>query len=102
MPALVRPVTRDILQARERLAQRTKQKQQETEKQEKLSHERLERGKLSHLEMFKTNEFSAWDDDGLPTKDAAGEPVNKSRAKKLRKDWERQKKAHQTWLTANS
>lgn len=51
--------------------------------------------------MFKTAEFSAWDEDGLPTKDAEGEPVNKSRAKKLRKDWERQKKAHDAWLAAN-
>ncbi|KAJ5579992.1 uncharacterized protein N7459_005977 [Penicillium hispanicum] len=101
MPALVRPVTRDILQAREELAQKAKQKQQEKEKQEELARQKLEKGKLSHLEMFKTNEFSAWDEDGIPTKDAEGEPVNKSRAKKLRKDWERQKKAHNAWLAAN-
>ena len=50
--------------------------------------------------MFRTNEFSAWDDEGLPTRDAAGEEVTKSRAKKLRKDWERQKKAHEAWLAS--
>lgn len=101
LPALVRPVTRDILQAREELAQKAKQKQQGKEKQEALAREKLEKGKLSHLEMFKTTEFSAWDEDGLPTKDAEGEPVNKSRTKKFRKDWERQKKAHDAWLAAN-
>lgn len=101
MPALVRPVTRDILQAREELAQKAKQKRQEKEKQEELARQKLEKGKLSPLEMFKTNEFSAWDEDGIPTKDVEGEAVNKSRTKKLRKDWERQKKAHDAWLAAN-
>ena len=49
------------------------------------------------MEMFRTSEFSAWDADGLPTHDVEGKEVAKSRAKKLRKDWERQKKAHEAW-----
>jgi cysteinyl-tRNA synthetase len=49
------------------------------------------------LEMFRTSEFSAWDADGLPTADAEGKEVAKSRSKKLRKDWERQKKLHEAW-----
>lgn len=102
MPALVRPVTRDIIQTREELAQQAKEKQEEKEKQDKLVRERLEKGKIRPLDMFKTTEFSAWDEDGLPTKDAAGEPVNKSRSKKLRKEWERQKKAHEAWIVANA
>jgi cysteinyl-tRNA synthetase len=57
----------------------------------------LEKGKLSHLEMFRTSEFSAWDAEGLPTSDAEGKEVAKSRAKKLRKEWERQKKLHESW-----
>jgi cysteinyl-tRNA synthetase len=101
-PALVRPVTKELLSARQEQEQRVLQKQIEKEKREKLEQEKLEKGKLSHLEMFRTEEFSAWDEDGLPTKDAAGEPINKSRSKKLRKDWERQKKAHETWLASQS
>lgn len=101
MPALVRPVTRDIIQTREELAQQAKERQEEKEKHDKLIRERLEKGKIRPLDMFKTTEFSAWDEDGLPTKDAAGEPVNKSRSKKLRKEWERQKKAHEAWIVAN-
>ncbi|RAH65439.1 cysteine--tRNA ligase [Aspergillus aculeatinus CBS 121060] len=99
-PALVRPVTKDLLQAREEQARKALQRQQEKEKKERLAQEKLEKGKLSHLEMFKTSEFSAWDEEGMPTKDAAGEPLAKSRGKKLRKDWERQKKAHEAWLAS--
>lgn len=62
--------------------------------------ERLEKGKLSHLEMFRTSEYSEWDAEGLPTKDKEGEEVTKSRAKKLRKDWERQKKLHEAFLAS--
>ncbi|KNG81299.1 cysteinyl-tRNA synthetase, partial [Aspergillus nomiae NRRL 13137] len=100
LPALVRPVTRELIQAREEKAKRAQQKQLEKEKKEKEALERLQKGKLSHLEMFRTNEYSAWDDEGLPTRDAAGEEIAKSRAKKLRKDWERQKKLHEQWLAS--
>ncbi|KAJ9302675.1 hypothetical protein DTO271G3_49 [Paecilomyces variotii] len=99
-PALVRPVSKELIQAREEKAARARQKQLEKEKKEREAREKLEKGKLSHLEMFRTNEYSAWDADGIPTRDAAGEEINKSRAKKLRKDWERQKKAHEAWLAS--
>ncbi|GIK00151.1 hypothetical protein Aspvir_004171 [Aspergillus viridinutans] len=100
LPALVRPVTRELIQAREEKAARARQKQIERENKEKEALKKLEKGKLSHLEMFRTNEYSAWDEEGLPTRDAAGEEITKSRAKKLRKDWERQKKLHETWLAS--
>ena len=99
-PALVRPVTRELIQARQEKAARAQQKQAEKANKEKEALQRLEKGKLSHLEMFRTNEYSAWDDEGIPTRDAAGEEINKSRGKKLRKDWERQKKMHETWLAS--
>lgn len=97
-PALVRPVTKELIQAREEKAARARQKQLEKQKAEQEALKRAEKGKLSHLEMFRTNEFSAWDEDGIPTRDAAGEEITKSRQKKLRKDWERQKKLHEAWL----
>lgn len=100
LPALVRPVTQEMIQAREEKAAKARQKQVEKQAREQEALKKLEKGKLSHLEMFRTNEFSAWDDEGLPTRDAAGEEVTKSRAKKLRKDWERQKKAHEAWLAS--
>ncbi|KAK2744799.1 hypothetical protein FQN55_006555 [Onygenales sp. PD_40] len=100
-PALVRPVTRELIQAREEKAARARQKQIEKENKEKEALKRAEKGKISHLDMFRTNEYSAWDEDGLPIRDAAGEEITKSRSKKLRKDWERQKKAHEAWLSSS-
>lgn len=97
-PALVRPVTHELIQARQERAARAHQKQLEKANKEREALQRLEKGRLSHLEMFRTNEYSTWDDEGLPTRDAAGEEINKSRGKKLRKDWERQKKLHEAWL----
>ncbi|KAL4948158.1 tRNA synthetases class I (C) catalytic domain-containing protein [Aspergillus filifer] len=100
LPAIVRPVSRDLIQAREEKAALVLQKQRAQEAKEKEALKKLEKGKLSHLDMFRTNEYSAWDEEGLPTRDAAGEDIAKSRAKKLRKDWERQKKLHEQWLAS--
>jgi len=36
--------------------------------------------------------YSAFDEDGVPTHDAEGEPLPKSQVKKLKKDWVKQKK----------
>ena len=99
-PALVRPVTRELIEARQERAERERQKQIEREKKQQEALQRLEKGKLSHLGMFRTNEYSAWDEEGIPTRDAAGEEINKSKTKKLRKDWERQKKLHEAWLAS--
>ncbi|KAJ5360232.1 hypothetical protein N7517_009423 [Penicillium concentricum] len=101
-PALVRPVTQEMLKAREEKETRALQKQAEKLKKEQEALKKAEKGKLSHLEMFRTNEYSAWDEDGMPTRDTAGEEITKSRAKKLRKDWERQKKAHEAWLATQA
>lgn len=101
LPALVRPVTKELIQAREEKAARARQKQIEKENREKEALKKAEKGRISHLEMFRTAEFSAWDEDGIPTHDAAGEEISKSRAKKLRKDWEKQKKLHEAWLASN-
>ena len=101
LPALVRPLSDSM---REDRAHREAEASKKAEKKaadkaaaEAKEREKNEKGKLSHLEMFRTSEFSAWDADGLPTHDAEGKEVAKSRAKKLRKDWERQKKAHEAW-----
>ncbi|KAI9885013.1 MAG: WD repeat-containing protein 70 [Watsoniomyces obsoletus] len=89
-------------QEQEKLAaEREKKKEAAKLERDRLEQERLEQGRLSHLEMFRTNEYSAWDEDGIPTKDAQGEDITKSRSKKLRKDWDRQKKKHETWLKSN-
>lgn len=100
-PALVRPVTAALSAARQERNSRAQQKEAEKAKREQEVREKAEKGKLSHIAMFRTSEFSAWDADGLPTRLANGDEVAKSRGKKLRKDWERQKKAHEAWLASS-
>ncbi|KAI8933453.1 hypothetical protein NX059_010067 [Plenodomus lindquistii] len=96
LPAMVRPVDAELVAARtqkEAIAQqkaeaKLKREKEEKEKQAKL----LEQAKIDPKTMFRTDEWSAWDEDGVPTKDKEGVEVNKSRSKKLRKEWEKQKK----------
>ncbi|KAF3764964.1 hypothetical protein M406DRAFT_278647 [Cryphonectria parasitica EP155] len=101
-PALVRPVDKTVKEARlereraaaEKAAAKAKREAEEVEKKRQAD----EKAKVSHTEMFRTAEFSAWDENGIPTKDAKGEEVTKSKQKKLQKDWQRQKKLHEDWL----
>ena len=51
--------------------------------------------------MYRTAEFSEWDEGGFPVKDAEGKDVAKSRAKKLRKEFEVQRKRFEAWRAAN-
>lgn len=98
-PAMVRPVDVELQAARDqkeaiarqKAEAKLKREREETEKKAKLA----EQAKINPLEMFKTDEYSAWDADGLPTKDKSGEDVTKGKSKKLRKEWEKQKKLYE-------
>eukprot|EP00416_Gambierdiscus_australes_P034465 CAMPEP_0171115268 /NCGR_PEP_ID=MMETSP0766_2-20121228/87369_1 /TAXON_ID=439317 /ORGANISM="Gambierdiscus australes, Strain CAWD 149" /LENGTH=707 /DNA_ID=CAMNT_0011577613 /DNA_START=1 /DNA_END=2124 /DNA_ORIENTATION=- len=55
--------------------------------------------KVNPREMFRsqTDEegvplYTQFDDDGVPTHDQKGDPINKTRCKKLKQEWEKQKK----------
>lgn len=100
--ALVRPVDKALATQREeqRLASEAKKQAKAKKEAEDAEKARLqaEKAKISHLEMFKTEEYSEWDEQGIPTKDTSGEEVSKSKRKKLVKEWEKQKKLHETWL----
>lgn len=106
LPALVRPLDKTVKEARQereqaaaaKAAAKAKREAEEAEKKRLQD----EKAKLSHLEIFKTAEFGEWDENGIPTKDAKGEEVAKSKRKKLVKDWERQKKLHEDWLKRQS
>lgn len=39
-----------------------------------------------------TDLYSAFDDAGVPTADKDGEPLSKSAVKKLKREWDKQKK----------
>jgi cysteinyl-tRNA synthetase len=49
--------------------------------------------------MYKLPEdYSQWDENGIPMVDAAGMAVSGNKRKKLLKEWEKQKKRHEEWL----
>jgi cysteinyl-tRNA synthetase len=63
---------------------------------------KLERGRLPPDEMFKPpnvpeGSYGSWNEDGIPLTDGTGVELNKSRGKKLTKEWEIQKKLHTEW-----
>ena len=100
-PALIRPLTRELRAARVEKEDRERQKRTAKEQREKQAAAKADKGRLSHLDMFRTNEYSAWNEEGLPTKDQQGGEITKSREKKLKKDWAAQKKLHKAWIKAN-
>lgn len=61
--------------------------------------EKLEKGKISPKDLFRSSsEYSKWDGEGMPTHDAQGEELPKSRVKKLKKEWDQQAKLHKAYL----
>ncbi|KAI1171180.1 cysteinyl-tRNA synthetase [Nemania sp. FL0916] len=103
-PALVRPLDKSLMDARaeresastERMKAKLEQKEKDARREEELR----ERAKVDPLLMFKTSdEFTEWDENGIPTVDADGNEVSKNRRKKLAKAWESQKKIHEQWLS---
>jgi cysteinyl-tRNA synthetase len=102
LPAMVRPVDAELQAARDQKDAIAKQKaeaklarqREEAEKQAKLA----EQAKVNPRDMFKTDEWSAWDIEGMPIKDKDGGEVPKGRGKKLRKEWEKQKKLYDEYV----
>ena len=105
LPAMVRPVDSELRATRQQKEEREQQKREAKEKREKEEAEKAakkaELAKLSPLDMFRTQEYSGWDDEGLPIHDAKGEEIPKNKMKKLRKEWEKQKKLHDEWMLSN-
>jgi cysteinyl-tRNA synthetase len=91
----------ELLAQREEKAAKEREKAAQKEEarlaRERLEQEKIEKAKVNPLEMYKDDRFSEWDAEGLPTKTKDGKDVPKSALKKLRKDWEKQKKAHEDW-----
>ncbi|KAF9180530.1 hypothetical protein BGZ51_006119 [Haplosporangium sp. Z 767] len=64
---------------------------------------KLEKGKVSHVEMFRqaanASEYGSFEEGtGIPLTDKEGQELPKSRKKKLTKEWEAQKKLHEDYL----
>lgn len=103
MPALIKfAPAEELIAAREekerRAAGEGRRKEEARLKREEEERKKAELGKVSHKDMYRTEEWSDWDEDGMPIKDKEGKQVTKSRTKVLRKGWEKQKKVHEAWL----
>lgn len=102
-PALIKfiPAETLIAQREEKLAKEKEKadaKERARVERDRVEAEKMEKAKLKPEDMFKGDEkWSAWDSEGMPTKTKEGEDVPKSAIKKLRKEWEKQKKAHEAW-----
>ncbi|KAI0471767.1 tRNA synthetases class I (C) catalytic domain-containing protein [Xylariaceae sp. FL0804] len=104
-PSLIKFIpAAELIAAREekaaKEAERARAKEEQRRAREKVEQEKWEKAKMAPEEMFKTDErYSEWDGEGMPTKLKDGAEVPKSQLKKLKKDWDRQKKAHGEWQT---
>ncbi|KAK5993724.1 putative cysteine--tRNA ligase [Cladobotryum mycophilum] len=100
-PSLIKFVpAAELIAAREEKAAREAEKAQKKEEarlaREKADQEAREKAKVPPEELFKKDErYSAWDEQGLPTKMRDGSDVPKTQLKALKKAWEKQKKAHE-------
>lgn len=104
-PALVKFVpAAELIAAREekerRVAEKEKKKEEARAKKEEEDRKKAELGKLSQVDIYRTEEWSEWDEEGMPTKDREGKELTKSRGKALRKGWEKQKKVHEAYLAS--
>lgn len=68
------------------------------EEQAKQLAEKMARKSIPPQEYFRamTDQYSAFDEDGVPTHDAKGEKLSKSAIKNLKKEWEKQKKLYES------
>ncbi|KAM4066613.1 tRNA synthetases class I (C) catalytic domain-containing protein [Hirsutella rhossiliensis] len=94
IPAAEQIATREEKAARE--AEKGRKKEEARVAREKAEHEAREKAKVRPEDVFRGDErYSAWDEQGLPTKMKDGSEVPKSQLKSLKKLWEKQKKAHE-------
>ncbi|KAK1759911.1 hypothetical protein QBC47DRAFT_357730 [Echria macrotheca] len=103
-PSLIKfvPAARLIAAREEKaalLAEKARQKEEARKAKEKADQEKWEKAKVPPHEYFKSDKkYAEFDGDGVPTRLADGSEVPKSQVKKLRKEWERQKKVHEEWV----
>ncbi|KAK4224062.1 hypothetical protein QBC38DRAFT_515729 [Podospora fimiseda] len=106
-PALVRPLDKSIVEARAERetagAAKAKAKLEQEAKEADAAKELLERAKVDPAVMFhNTDEYSEWDENGIPTIEVGNKTVSKNKRKKLVKEWEKEKKRHEEWLATQN
>lgn len=100
LPAIVRPLDAALVAARQESAAKAKAEAKAKREAEEAGKKRqlAKEAKVSPEQMFRTEEYSEWDDQGIPTKEKSGEEATKNKRKRLVKEWEKQRKLHEEWL----
>lgn len=88
-------------QAKEQQAlEKARKKKEQAEAAAKKEEERLAKMKINPKDLFQDKTlYAEWDEQGLPTKTAAGEEVTKSMKKKLMKQYQQQEKLYNEYLS---
>ncbi|CAK7217456.1 cysteinyl-tRNA synthetase [Sporothrix bragantina] len=104
-PSLIKfvPVAKLVAAREEKaaaVAEKARLKEEAQRAREKAEEEKWAKAKMPPQDLYRNNtaDFSAWDADGLPTKLADGSDVPKTQSKRLKKEWDRQKKLHESYL----
>lgn len=82
-------------------AEKERAKEKAREERERAEKEKEEKARVRPEEMFRNEMYSAWDEEGIPVKDAKGGEVSKGLRGKLRKLWEKQRKVYEAWQREN-
>ncbi|KAI1485809.1 tRNA synthetases class I (C) catalytic domain-containing protein [Biscogniauxia mediterranea] len=104
-PSLIKFIpAAELIAAREekaaKEAEKARAKEEAKRAREKAEEEKWAKAKLAPKDMFKNDErYGEFDEEGMPIKMKDGSEVPKSQLKKLKKEWDRQKKAHEEYLT---
>ena len=82
----------------------TMQNRSRKEEQARQLAEKVAKMSISPQDFFRTQTdlYSAFDEDGVPTHDAAGAKLSKSAYKSLKKEWEKQKKLYEKGKAASN
>lgn len=96
--AIKRDIEQKIRIQKEKAAQKEEQRRRDAEKQQ----QKLVQGAIEPKDYFKVGEekgkYSQYDDNGMPTHDAAGVELSAKSKKKLAKDMEKQVELHAWYL----
>lgn len=97
--ARIRPVTKELREAKE-AQQAKKAKKSIVDRSRNIAAAptvKDDKRMVSPQELFKNEDYSAWNEDGIPTKDKDGNELTNSKTKKLKKQREHQKRLHDQW-----
>ena len=95
----------DVLRKEKALKDEAKaEKERQKAEAKRKAEEKEAKAKIPPKEMFlnMTDLYSKFDDEGVPTHDKDGEPLSKGAAKKLQKEYAKQKDLHEKYLASAS